>query len=68
MVRLDPCSLMGYARKREILHIAGYYEDAIATVETMLSKISQSSDPNIRGEDTHVIWITLLIFCCRAIS
>ena len=35
--------------------MAGRYDDAIGTFETMLLKISQSSDPEIRGERTDIV-------------
>lgn len=47
---LDPTSPWGYERKHAALHVAGRYDDAIGTFETMLLKISQSSDPEIRGK------------------
>ena len=47
---LDPSSPWGYERKHAALHRAGCYDDAIGTFETMLLKISQSPDPEIRGE------------------
>ena len=47
---LDPCSPWGYERKHAALHGAGRYEDAIRTFEKMLLRISQSTDPEIRGE------------------
>ena len=47
---LDPSSPWGYERKHAALHGAGRYDDAIDTFETMLLKISQSPDLDIRGE------------------
>ncbi|KAF8119879.1 hypothetical protein EV363DRAFT_1378598 [Boletus edulis] len=50
VIELDPSSPWGYERKHEALHKAGDYANAINAFETMLSKISQSSDPEIRGQ------------------
>ncbi|KAF8447267.1 hypothetical protein L210DRAFT_3641225 [Boletus edulis BED1] len=47
-IELDPSSPWGYERKHAALHKAGDYANAINAFETMLSKISQSSDPEIR--------------------
>lgn len=52
---LDPSCPWGYERKHAALHGAGRYHDAISTFETMLLKISQSPDPEIRGEPIDVI-------------
>ena len=52
---LDPASPWGYERKHAALHRAGRYDDAIATFETMLLKISQSPDPKIRGERIDIV-------------
>ena len=51
---LDPLSPWGYERKHAALHEAGDYENAINTFETMLSKISMSPDPEIRGERANI--------------
>ncbi|KAF8129217.1 hypothetical protein EV363DRAFT_1169374 [Boletus edulis] len=48
-IELDPSSPWGYERKHAALHKAGNYANAINAFETMLSKISQSSDPEIRA-------------------
>jgi hypothetical protein len=45
----------GYERKHAALHKAGDYDDAIHAFETMLSKMSQSSDPEIRGEGFDIV-------------
>jgi hypothetical protein len=50
VITLDPSSPWGYERRHAALHGAGRYDDAIGTFEMMLSKISQSPDPDIRGE------------------
>ena len=55
MIELDSSSPWGYERKHAALHSAGRYEDAIRTFEMMLSKISGSSDPEIRGEFIDVV-------------
>jgi hypothetical protein len=41
---------LGYEKKHAALRAAGHYGDALNAFETMLAKISQSSDPKIRGE------------------
>ncbi|KAF8547675.1 hypothetical protein OG21DRAFT_859147 [Imleria badia] len=48
LITLDPSSPWGYERKHAALHRAGRYDDAISTFETMLSKMSQSPDPETR--------------------
>ena len=50
MIELDPSSPWGYERKHAALHKAGLYDDAIGTFETMLLRISQSPNPDVRGE------------------
>ena len=50
VIKLDPSSPSGYEKKHAALHGAGRYGDAINAFKTMLSKMSQSSDPGIRGE------------------
>ena len=60
MIRLDPDSPLGFERRHAALHCKGDYEDAIVAYETMLSKMSESSDPDTRGEDIDVIQI---FFC-----
>ncbi|KAF8548747.1 hypothetical protein OG21DRAFT_1515960 [Imleria badia] len=47
-ITLDPSSPWGYEMKRTALHQAGRYDDAIQTYETMLSKMVQSPDLQIR--------------------
>ena len=55
VIELDPLSPWGYERKHAALHKAGDYENAINAFETMLSKVSQSSDLEIRGEGVDII-------------
>ena len=55
MITLDPSSPWGYERKHVALHRAEHYDDAIGMFETMLSKISHSPDPEIRGECIDII-------------
>ena len=55
VIELDPLSPWGYERKHVALHKAGNYENAINAFEAMLLKMSQSSDPEIRGESVHII-------------
>ena len=57
VIKLDPSCPFGYERKHEALHGIGCYDDATHAFETMLLKMSESSDPEIRGEGNYVIWI-----------
>lgn len=47
---IDPSSPWGYEAKHAVLLAAGRYVDAVDTFATMLLKMTQSPDPNIRGE------------------
>ena len=49
-IAVDPSSPWGYQTKRTALHGAGRYDDAIQVFETMLIKMDDSPDPEIRGE------------------
>ena len=49
VITLDPSSPSGYERKHAALLGMGHNDDAIAAFETMLSKITESSEPEIRG-------------------
>ena len=55
VIELDPLSPWGYERKHAALHNAGDYENAINAFEAMLSKVSQSSDLEIRGEGVDIM-------------
>jgi hypothetical protein len=55
VIELDPLSPWGYERKHAALHKGEDYENAINAFETMLLKMSQSSDLEIRGESVHII-------------
>ena len=55
VITLNPLSPWGYERKHAALHRAGRYDDAIAVFQMMLLKISQSPDPDIRGECIDII-------------
>ena len=57
VIKLDPSSPLGYERKHTALHGAGFYGDAIDAFEMLLSKMLQSSDPEIRGEDDSIMLI-----------
>ena len=57
VIKLDPSSPLGYERKHAALHGIGHHGDAIIAFETMLLKMSESSDPDIRGEGDHIAWI-----------
>ena len=50
MVTLDPLSPWGYEMKHAALHKAGEFNNAVDALETMLSKIVESPDPDIRRE------------------
>ena len=54
-IRLAPDSPLGYERRHAALHHKGDHDDAISAYETMLLKMSESSDPEIRGEGDHVV-------------
>ena len=51
---LDPSSPRGYEIKHATLRVAGRYRDAREVLETMLSKVSESSNPDMRGERNNV--------------
>lgn len=57
---LNPLSPWGYKRKCAALHKTGDYENAIISFELMLSKMSQSPDPDIRGEGDDIV---LMLIC-----
>ena len=54
-VELDPLSPWGYERKHAVLHKTGDYQSAVDAFEAMLSRMSESSDPQIRGEGVGTI-------------
>ncbi|KAN0087902.1 hypothetical protein V8E55_006523 [Tylopilus felleus] len=49
VIELDPLSPWGYERKHAVLHEAGYYHNAFDAFEAMLSRMLESSDPEIRA-------------------
>ncbi|KAF8548910.1 hypothetical protein OG21DRAFT_1500722 [Imleria badia] len=55
VIMANPSSPLGYERKHAALGGAGYYADAIHAFETMLSKILESSDPEIRELSRHYV-------------
>ena len=55
VLKLDPSSPFGYERKYAALLGMGHHHDAIDAFETMLSRMLESSDPEIRGEGDHII-------------
>ena len=57
VIGLDPLSPLGYERKHEALRGLGRHDDAIDAFEVMLLKMSESSDPKIRGEGNHAVQI-----------
>ena len=60
VIKLDPSSPSGYEIQYAALLGSGHHNDAIGAFETMLLKMSESSDPEIRGEDNHIIVIFFL--------
>jgi tetratricopeptide (TPR) repeat protein len=50
VITLDPLSPWGYEIKYAALHEAGDFDNAIDVLETMLSMIAHSPDPDIRRE------------------
>ena len=67
VIELDPSSPLGYERKHEALRGIGRYVDAAETFEVMLLKMSESSDPEIRGEGDNVTDVVLLTSSHRTI-
>ena len=67
VIKLDPSSPLGYERKHQALCGAGHV-NATDAFEMMLSKMSESPDPDIRGEGNPHYDIFPLIFSHRAIS
>ena len=59
VIALDPSSSSGYERKYTALLGMGHNDDAIDAFETMLLKMSESSDPEICGEGHHIIRILI---------
>ena len=53
VITLDPLSPQGYEMKHEAFHKAGDFRSAIDALETMLSKIVESPDPDILGKLYH---------------
>ena len=58
LITVDPSSLLGYERKHEALRAAGHHVDGVDALEIMLSKMSESSSPEIRGKGNHIILIS----------
>jgi len=50
VIEVDPSSHRGYEGKHAALHSMGRYGEAFEAFRTMLSKLTQSSDPQIRGK------------------
>ena len=50
VIALDPFSPWGYEMKHAVAQKAGDFDNAVDTLETMLSKIAQSPDPVISRE------------------
>ena len=50
VITLDPLSPWGYEVKHAALHKARDFDNAVDALETMLSKIVTSPDPDIRRE------------------
>ena len=69
VIKLDPSSPLGYERKHQASLGAGHCVDAMDAFEIMLSKMSESPDPEIRREGgPHYTDIFIFIFSHRAIS
>ena len=49
-ITFDVTAPSGYEIKHAALHGAGRYDDAVKAFETMLSKMGESPDPQIRGQ------------------
>lgn len=58
VIMLDPSSPLGYQRRHAALHGMGCHDDATGAFKAMLLKISESPDPEIRGESNHVVQIS----------
>ena len=54
---LDSSSPSGYERKYAAVLGMGYHESAIDAFERMLWEMSESSNPEIRGQGDHIILI-----------
>ena len=61
VIECDPSSHAGYEGKHDALHGMGRYSEAFEAFRTMLSKLDQSSDPQIHGELSYH-------YCRRAVS
>ena len=69
VIKLDPSSPLGYERKHHAIRGARRDSDATAAFEMMLLKMSESPDPEIRGEGSpHYTDMFTLIYSHRAIS
>ncbi|KAN0088054.1 hypothetical protein V8E55_006675 [Tylopilus felleus] len=55
VIELDPMSPWGHERKHAALHKAGDYQNAIDAFKVMLSRMSESSDPEIRALQSQYI-------------
>ena len=51
VIVLDPSSPFGYEMKYVASRGAGYHKDTVDAFETMLLKMSESPDPEMRSED-----------------
>ena len=60
VIELDPLSPWGYERKHAALHDAGDYDNATDAFMTMLSKMADSPDPEIRSKSINIV---LRFFC-----
>ena len=67
IIGLHPSSPLGYKRKHEALCGIGRHDEATDAFEVMLSKMSESSDPEIRGERDNMTDIRLLTASLRPI-
>ena len=67
MIELDPLSPWGYERRHAALHKAGDYQNAVDAFEAMLSRMLESSDPDIRGEGVDTISKSIYSPCLPAL-
>lgn len=50
VIELNPTSYIGYELKHAALHGGQRYDEAIETIESMVSRLDDASDTQIRGK------------------
>ncbi|KAF8123611.1 hypothetical protein EV363DRAFT_1272508 [Boletus edulis] len=55
VITLDPSSPWGYEIKHAALHEGGDYDNAVDTLEVMISKIAESPDPDVQQQGDRYI-------------